>query len=541
MHPILQDILKKRNIIDIENFINPKIKNLMPNPYDIPQMSEAVKRFMKAFQAKEKIGLFGDYDVDGGTSVALFIKFFKDINFEVYIPHRLKEGYGPNNQAMDYFKSKDVSLVVFMDCGTQAVNVLSYAKTLGLDLIVLDHHIAREPLFADAFIVNPNAHTHITNPCLKNLCAAGVTFLFLSCLLKYFPEYKNRLLDNLDLVALGTVCDIMPLLNFNRALVKQGLKVVNLKNNIGITALSSIAGLEEDLTAQHFGFYIGPRINAGGRIGHSEFGYQILSTSSQDEAIRLSMILNKLNTERKDLQSTILDEAVTEIEKNNLNQHNILLLGKHHWHPGVIGIVAGRLKDLYHKPALVVGFNDEALGIGSGRAPEGSTVTHFLEEALKQQIILGGGGHECAFGFKLHYEQIEGFYEFLIAKTTHFQTIKKTYEADVILNSFEDITLDLLRTLSLLEPYGHKNPEPLFMIQNVFVESFQMLKDKHFKGVFKDSSDGILTGLCFDVKAQKLDEKLCVKNKPMNIIIRLSKNVWRQEESVGMMIVDVIN
>jgi len=541
MHPILISILKKRDIKDIKAFLNPKLKDTLKDPSIIPNMNKAAERFEKALKNKEKIGLFGDYDVDGGTSVALLMRVFKEIKFEVYIPNRLTEGYGPNKQAMDYFKEKDVDLVVFVDCGTQAVDILSYAKNLSLDLIILDHHLCRDPLSEDAIIVNPNAHENLEAD-FKNLCAAGVTFLFITVLLKKMPEYKNTLLQNLDLVALGTVCDIMPLLGLNRAIVKQGLKVANIHQNHGITALSSVAEIEGELKSEHFGFYIGPRINAGGRTGKSEYGYQILSTTSRNEAISHATMLNKFNTERKDIQQTILEEAIEEIERKNLNKNNVLLLGQKHWHPGVIGIVAGRLKDIYHKPSLVVGFNDQGLGIGSGRSPDNVSVLSHIEEASKKEMIMGGGGHACAFGFKLAYEQLDPFYDFLITQTEDIDIPKKSHEIDAELDSFEHLSHEILAELSQLEPFGHKNPEPLFKVKNITLESFNILKGRHFKGIFRDKEERVLTGMCFDFLFKHLsaDVELIEKGAEVDLIVRLSSNTFRGETKVVLHMVDVI-
>ncbi|USO02655.1 MAG: single-stranded-DNA-specific exonuclease RecJ [Alphaproteobacteria bacterium] len=540
MTPILSQILEKRNITDIESFLDPKLKDTMRDPLEIPNMREAADRFIEALENKQKIGIFGDYDVDGGTSVALLMRVFKDVPFEVYIPNRLTEGYGPNKQAMDYFKDKGVDLVVFVDCGTQAIEVLEYAKGLGLDLIVLDHHVSHDPLCEHAIIVNPNAHADV-DVSFKNLCAAGVTFLFITVLVKKFPGHKNILLQNLDLVALGTVCDIMPLLGLNRAIVKQGLKVANLQQNHGITALSSISGIEGEIKSEHFGFHIGPRINAGGRTGRSDFGYKILSTNCQTEAILHATELNKLNTERKDIQQTILDEAIEEIERKNLNRNNVLLLGQQHWHPGVIGVVAGRIKDIYHKPALIVGFNENALGIGSGRSPDNFSVLDHISEATKQEIILGGGGHACAFGFKLTFDQLEPFHEFLIHKTKELEIPEKTHDVDVELESFEFFSHELVQDMAKLEPFGHKNPEPVFRIKNVILESFDILKGRHFKGIFRDQNGRTMKGMCFDFQYKYLstDLEMLEKNTPVEIIVRLSSNEWMGQLQLTLHILDL--
>lgn len=530
---------------ELSDYLDPKIKDLLGNPYNIPQMEEAVQKTVEIINQGKKIGILADYDVDGAASAALFIRFFRElgIELEVYIPNRLTEGYGPNKKAMDYMKEKQISALFIMDCGTSNIEILEYGQSIGLDLLVLDHHLYNEQLSNAAIIVNPNAHKDLPKD-FHNLCAAGVTYLFLIMLNKQLKiegvqkAEKIDLLSFLDVVALATVCDIMPLKGLNKAFVKHGLKIINTKNHLGVNALFNIASINDKINAQHLGFVVGPRINAGGRIGRSELGYQILSTVDEKAATDLAVHLDQLNKERREIQNRILDEAIDCIEQNQLNQNPILLIGQESWHSGVTGIVASRIKDIYKKPALVVAF-DSDIGQGSARSPKGISIGEILTQSVKEGYLVTGGGHASAGGFKIESHKMQDFYQYLIDHLSSQSMPEVALDIDVELENFAFLDLNLLEQLEMLEPYGCENPEPKFLVHDVSIESFRVLKDHHVKCFFRDSQGNTLEGICFDASKKGMIDHLCQTHLDIDLVFTLQRNSWNNHVSLSLHIIDL--
>ena len=360
-----------------EKYLDPKIKTQLPDPFHLKDMDLAVARLIKAIESKEKICIFADYDVDGATSSALIKNILEQIhiNADIYVPDRIAEGYGPSAEAMQRIKDSGASLIITVDCGSVAFEALEYASDLGMDVIVVDHHISMDELPKAVAVINPNRLDE-TSEC-KNLAAVGVSFLFLVGLVSKLKEKdyfaKNNfnppnLIQQLDIVALGTVCDVMQLTGLNRAFVAQGLKVARSRGNLGYKTLCDVSNIQEAINCYHLGFILGPRINAGGRVGKSSLGANLLSTSSTSEAVKIAEELDMHNQERKVIELVMLDEAMEKA----IHQENdpMLFISGEGWHPGVIGIIAGRLKEKYNKPTAVIAIND-GFGKASCRSVKG--------------------------------------------------------------------------------------------------------------------------------------------------------------------------
>lgn len=393
-------ILLKRGlqIHQVENYLNPTLRQEMQDPSHLKDMDKGIERLIKALQNQEKIAIFGDYDVDGATSSALLRRYLRDVGGDarIYIPQRLEEGYGPNTPALQLLKQEGYNLVIMVDCGTTAFDPLEAASQMGQDVIVVDHHISQAALPSAYALINPNRLDEISP--LTHLCAAGLCFMVIAALhraLKSIQWFEKRaepdIRQYLDLVALGTVCDVMPLTGLNRAFVTQGLKVMARRDNIGLRALADVAGLSETPSTYHLGFLIGPRINAGGRVGKADYGSRLLSTLDDLEAIQLARDLDLYNGERKEIEQTVLDQAFDQVERQHLHRHPVILVGQEGWHPGVIGIVAGRIKERYSRPVCVVGF-ENGVGKGSGRSIHGVNLGNVMHTATHKGLLIYGGG-----------------------------------------------------------------------------------------------------------------------------------------------------
>ena len=397
---------------DINSFLNPSIKNFLPNPNILEDMDKSTLRTYEAIIKNEKIGIFGDYDVDGATSTALLGNYFSDLdlNYEIYIPDRQKEGYGPNNDSFQYFIDKNVKLIFTVDCGTLSFEAIEFAKKNNIDVIVLDHHQSEIKLPKAFSIVNPNRIDDKSN--LQYLCAAGVSFMFLVSLNKqlrsknWFKEKKliePNLLNCLDLVSLGTVCDVVPLIGLNRAIVKQGLKIIKLKKNLGIKTLLDICKIDSNPSVYHLGYILGPRINAGGRVGKCSHGANLLLTKDPKKTFKIASELDNFNKERQMLEKDLLQKILKQT-KDYLNDPVLILSGSN-WHEGVIGIVAARLKDKFNKPVIIISIQGN-IGKASARSIVGFDIGSIIISATQEKLLLKGGGHKMAGGFSIKIDNI---------------------------------------------------------------------------------------------------------------------------------------
>jgi single-stranded-DNA-specific exonuclease len=560
---VLSNLLSSREISlsEIENFLEPKIKTTLPNPFELGDMEKAVAHVIEAVKKNKKITIFADYDVDGATSAAILKRFFRDIGVEVgiYIPDRVLEGYGPNSQALLNLKKNGTDLVITLDCGTVAFKPLEDAAAVGLEIIVIDHHLGVLEKPDAIAVINPNLLNEIFPH--KNLCAAGVTFLFAVAVNKklreknYYSQRKEpNLLNLLDLVALGTVCDVMSLTGLNRAFVSAGLKILKQRKNLGLREICDLAALDEEPNAYHLGFVIGPRINAGGRVGKSDLGARILSSEDEQEVKEIAAQLEVLNKQRKEIEVQVLEEAVKSLELGvggfSKNDSIIFAVAKN-WHQGVIGIVASRLKDLYKKPVAVIAIDDEGKkGKASCRSISGIDFGGAILKARLEGLLLEGGGHAMAGGFSVLPEKISELHRFfnqnLEKKVTEILA-QNLSEFDIALD-LPQVSIELLKELAKLEPFGVGNARPKFILRDVIKVRANLIgkTGEHISGIFCTKSavgfTGQIQAVAFRSANTTLGEILLDSkfNKPMNLVGTLNINVWMGVEKVQMLIEDVI-
>ncbi|MCE3255227.1 MAG: recJ [Rickettsiaceae bacterium] len=542
---------------EIENFLNPTVKASLPDPFTLLDMDVAVKKIISAIKNKQKITIFGDYDVDGATSSALLKRFFAAVGVQagIYIPDRILEGYGPNVEALLNLKKQGTDLVITVDCGTTSFEPLQAASEVGLEVIVIDHHVGAFEKPQAIAIINPNrldeqfAH--------KNLAAVGVSFLLAVAVNKALREenfYQSNnisepnLLSWLDLVALGTVCDVMTLDGVNRALVAQGLKVMKSRSNTGIRALCDVANLDEEPSSYHLGFVIGPRINAGGRVGRADLGARLLSTEDEDEAARIASELNIYNNQRKDIEQNILEEAKTHLEKTHQN-NPVLLAASASWHQGVVGIVASKIKDLYQKPTAIIAIKD-GIGKASCRSISGVDFGSAIIKAKLQGLLIAGGGHKMAAGFSVEESKIDELQNFLneeLSAAIELASQNKISELADILD-INSANLGLAKEVMRLEPFGVGNAKPRFLIKDLQIVEAKLVGQsaKHIRCIFSAKTmagwQGRLVGFAFNAMDSNLGEILLSKNgsKPVAIIGQVNINNWMASENLQLLVEDLV-
>ncbi|MDA7606396.1 single-stranded-DNA-specific exonuclease RecJ [Pelagibacteraceae bacterium] len=533
---------------EINFFLNPLIKNILPNPYILKDMNTAIERTEKAILNNEKIGIFGDYDVDGATSTAILGKYFEllNISFEIYIPDRKNEGFGPNEKAFSQFIDLGVNLIFTVDCGTLSFAPINFAKKNKIDVIILDHHQSEIKLPEAHSIVNPNRFDDRSE--LNYLCAAGVCFMFLIALNKRLRDQnwftKNSitepdLMNILDLVSLGTVCDVVPLVGLNRAIVHQGLKILKKKNNLGLKTLIEVCSIEKNLTAYDLGYVLGPRINAGGRVGKSTHGANLLLNKDPKNAFKLSVDLNNYNKERQILESELLKKILNTDYQNNLDP--VIVLHGENWHEGIIGIIAARVKEKFNKPTIIISTNN-GLGKGSGRSIHGFDMGSAIIAAVQSELLIKGGGHKMAAGFTISIDKISEFKDFIFKKfksiNTKLEERKNYYYDSEIAPSA--LNIDFFEKINLLAPFGSGNPEPRFVIKGVKLVNSKIVAEKHIKTVFVGSDSTALKGISFNSVETNVGAHLLKKNiKPFDIVGKLSLNEWRGQKNVEFIIDDI--
>ena len=533
---------------EVKSFLHPTIKNILPNPYILKDMDKAIERTEKAIIDREKIGIFGDYDVDGATSTAILGKYFEflKIPFEIYIPDRKTEGFGPNKKAFSEFINLGVNLIFTVDCGTLSFAPIDFAKKKNIDVIILDHHQSETNLPSAHSIVNPNRFDDRSD--LNYLCAAGVCFLFLVALNKRLRDkhwFSNNIIDEpnlmnlLDLVSLGTVCDVVPLIGLNRALVHQGLKVLKKKNNLGLKTLIEVCNIESNITAHDLGYVLGPRINAGGRVGKSTHGANLLLNKNSKNAFRLAVDLNNYNKERQILEGELLNK-ILNTDYNNSSEPVVIIYGEN-WHEGIIGIIAARVKEKLNKPTIVISVNN-GFGKGSGRSIHGFDLGSAILGAVQSSLLVKGGGHKMAAGFTIDMSKIKDFKEFIFRK---FKSInmnleeKKNYYFDAEIAP-SAVNIDFFEKINLLAPFGSGNPEPRFIIKDVKLVNSRIVGEKHIKNVLVGSDSTTLKTISFNTVGSDLGSYLLKKNiKPFDIAGKLSLNEWRGQKNVEFIIDDI--
>jgi single-stranded-DNA-specific exonuclease len=533
---------------EVKFFLEPQIKNILPNPYILKDMDKAVERAEKAILQKEKIGIFGDYDVDGATSTAILGKYFELLNipFEIYIPDRKDEGFGPNEKGFSKFINLGVNLIFTVDCGTLSYEPMEFAKKKNIDVIILDHHQSETKLPSAHSIVNPNRFDDRSD--LNYLCAAGVCFMFLVALNKTLRDMnwfsdnsikEPELIEVLDLVSLGTICDVVPLIGLNRAIVHQGLKIIKRKKNLGLKTLIEVSSIVSNITSYHLGYVLGPRINAGGRVGKSTHGANLLLSQNPKDTFKLAVDLNTYNKERQILESELLKKILNTNYENNSDP--VIILYGENWHEGIIGIIAARVKEKFNKPAIIISIN-KGVGKGSGRSIHGFDLGSTVIGAVQSGLLTKGGGHKMAAGFTIDVNKIDEFKEFVFKK---FKSIninleeKKNYYFDAEIAP-SAINIEFFEKVNLLAPFGSGNPEPRFVIRDVKLINSKIVGEKHIKNVFIGSDSSTLKTISFNTVETELGSYLLKKNiKPFNIAGKLSLNEWRGQKNVEFIIDDI--
>ena len=534
-----------------ENFLNPKLQNLMPNPSCLKDMDKAAKRLAAAVVAGEKIGIIGDYDVDGATSSSVlrrFLEFF-GLKVLVHIPDR-DEGYGPSFQAFEEFAAQNIKLVVTTDCGTTAFEELDSAAADGFDVLVIDHHEAEVRLPKVMAVVNPKRLDEENDyPYLKYLAAVGVVYLLIVAVNRelrnngFYEEHPAPdLLTLLDLVALGTVCDVVPLLGLNRAYVKQGLKIMSKRQNEGIKALADVAGLNEAPTAFHLGYILGPRINAGGRVGDASVGNRLLCANDAETAKALAEELNKFNIERKDIEAYVLLQAIEQLESAPQKYPMAFVFGTD-WHQGVIGIVAGKLKERYNLPAFVMSVEHDEVK-GSARSIPGVDLGALIMAAKEKGILTKGGGHVMAAGFSLCEENMEAFRQFVgeyISDKLGDENVVPVMDIDGVV-SFSGANLDLAEKLQSIEPFGAGNPEPRIVIENVKIVRPSIIGSGHVRCFLSgDNNGGSLKAIAFRAADNAIGAAMLqTRGERFNVAGQLRKDIWQGKTFVQFVIEDMM-
>ena len=550
---ILARLLVTRNVAldKVEQFLNPTLRNNLPDPFHLLDMSKAAEIIADAIMQNQKITIFGDYDVDGATSSALLKRFFSllKLDVDIYIPDRIGEGYGPSVEAFTYLKNQGTDLIITVDCGTAAFEAIEYAVSNGLKVIVVDHHLSGDVLPPAHALVNPNRSDD--NSQYGYLAAVGVAFLVavavVSTLRKrsYFEgKEEPALLNLLDIVAIGTICDVVPLEELNRAFVIQGLKILNKRKNPGVIAFCKLLNLENELTTYHLGYVIGPRINAGGRVGESSLGARLLSTDSLEEAIEIADKLEVFNSERKAIEFSVFEQALEQAKSLSPDDALIMVAGEN-WHPGVVGIVAGRLKEMMHKPVAVLSLSG-GKGKASCRSVPGVDFGSAIVMAKEEGILISGGGHKMAAGFTIDVQNLPAIKSFLhnrfVQELSMLRDKQKRYFDAAI--SVGGVTIELAKQIEQIGPFGANNPEPKFILKSVYIAKNNVFAESHI-GCFigcKDSKNltKLLKANAFRVIDTSLGDLLLQRKEALNLVGYIRINRWKGNETPEFTIDDAI-
>ncbi len=543
-------VLRGIEIDEAVDFLEPKIHKLMPNPFVLKDMEKAAQRIAEAILKGQKIAIIGDYDVDGATSTSVLRLFLEENGCvpEVHIPER-DEGYGPSMSAVDTFKAHGTELLITVDCGTTAFDVLEYATAQKMDVIVLDHHEAEAKLPQVYSVVNPKRLDEENDfPYLRYMAAVGVVFMTVVAVNRelrergfYIVEHKEpNLMQKLDLVALGTVCDVVPLKGLNRAYVRQGLKVMAKRQNVGLTSLIDKSGVTDAPRAFHLGYVLGPRINACGRVGESDMGSKLLCCKSEYEADLLADKLNDFNVQRKDIEAYVMMSALETLEGTPQEYPIAFVYGKD-WHQGVIGIVAGKLKERYNVPSFVMSVEADEVK-GSARSIPQIDLGALVISAKERGIITKGGGHMMAAGFSLSEDKLEEFRTFVgnyVIEKLGNEAITPVLEIDAVLDA-QGATVDLADCLEQMEPFGAGNAEPRLMLRRVKIVKPSLVGSGHVRCVLASDNGGSLKAMAFRCADNDVGQALLSsKGEVFDVAGMLRKDNWLGRNSVQFIIDDV--
>lgn len=533
-----------------ESFLAPTLKALFPDPSSFMDMDRAANILLDAMTRDRPMVVFADYDVDGAASAALLVRWFRAMGrtLPIYVPDRMTEGYGPSPAAFRRLRQEGAELVVTVDCGAAAYDAVTAAGEIGLEVVVIDHHLMREDPPKAAAVVNPNRPGCGSGQGV--LAAAGVTFVLLAALNR---EARRRgllsdraepdLLRWLDLAALGAVCDVTQLVGFNRALAAQGLKAMSAWSNPGLKALLDVAQSKGPATTFHAGFILGPRINAGGRIGRSDLGARILSTDDPEEARVLAEELDGLNAARKDVEREVTDAAIAVIERQTNQDPDapVMVVAGDGWHPGVIGIVAGRLRERYRKPVVVIGLDPiTGLGKGSGRSQPGVNLGKAIQAAFEAGLLMSGGGHAMAAGLTVRRDGVPELREFLcriLAEESDLASLADVVEIDALVTP-GGAGRGLFDDFQRLQPFGPGNPEPTFALADVRIEQATPMRGGHLRCQLADASGGRLRAVAWRVEDSALGRRLMAGGGGLHVAGRLKADDWNGRNGVQLEIED---
>jgi single-stranded-DNA-specific exonuclease len=550
---VLARVLAARGVglDEVGVYLAPTLKSLLPDPSRFLDMERAATRLAEAIERDEPVAVFGDYDVDGATSAALLIRFFRALgrDLRLYVPDRQAEGYGPNAPALRRLAAEGVRLVVTVDCGTLAFEALEAAAEAGLEVLIADHHQAAPDLPKALACVNPNRMDECGE--CRELAAVGVTFLLVVAVNRalrsrgYFGAGRPEpdLLQWLDLVALGTVADVVPLRGLNRALVAQGLKVMARGANPGLAALGRVAAIDGPPGTYHLGFLLGPRVNAGGRVGRSDLGARLLSTDDPEEAALIAAELDALNRERQGIEAQVLAAAMAEAEALVAAEPDlpVLVAAGQGWHPGVVGIVAGRLKETFGRPTFALA-RDGAMAKGSGRSIAGVDLGAAVAAARQAGILKEGGGHAMAAGVTLESARIADFARFLSVRLGLDVAAARAgsgLEIDAAL-AVGGVCEALADGVAGAGPFGSGNPEPRFALTGARILRADVLKDRHVRCVVGGADGGRVDAIAFRALEGPLGPALLrAQGAPLHVAGHLRAEVWQGRRRLKFHIEDV--
>ncbi len=548
---LLCKILVSRGIKsgDVYSFLNPTLKKNIPNPSLLKDMDKASSIISRSIIEKKKITILGDYDVDGATSSAVLCRYLRDVyeTPEVYIPDRIKEGYGPNKKAIETIVKNGSNILITVDCGITSFESIDHAKKLGLETIVVDHHQIENKIPNASAVINPKREDD--NSGTDMLAAVGVSFLLVVAInreLRNIGYFKKNIIEPdirklLDIVALGTVCDVVPIRGINRVLLYNGLKYINKKENLGITTLMNILEIDKSLEPNHLGYYLGPCINAGGRVGESKLGVKLLITEDIDEAINIANRLKEYNKTRKDIEKDVFNSACKALDskmERDKDSKIIIAYGKD-WHEGVIGIVASRLVEKYKKPALVISVKGK-ISKGSARSIQGFDVGSLIRKLKNTNILESGGGHFMAGGFTIDESKIEKLDTYI--KTHKSMTeIKLNYNNKLAIDAITAITganIAFMDIINKAGPYGAGNSEPRVVIPFVTPFKSKVVGVNHISMLLRDDTRAVIKAIAFKAYETALG-KVLLKGKLMHVTGKLKVNEWQNKKEVQLQIEDI--
>ena len=537
INKLLATILANRGITTEESirlFLNPT-RDDFHDPFLITDMEKAVERIITAINKKEKITIYGDYDVDGITSITVLKSFLRDRGIEVdtYIPNRLDEGYGLNNSAIDKIKNKGCELMITVDCGISAIDEVNYANSLGIEVIVTDHHEAGNEI-PKALAVIDNKRKDSKYP-FRELAGVGVVFKLIQALSIKLNLKEEEYLKYLDIVCIGTISDIVPLVDENRVITKLGLMLVRQTRNIGLKAVLKSSGYSK-IDSNTISFGVAPRLNACGRMGKADEALKLFLSKNVNEVIQLSKELNDFNRERQEKEKEIYENAIIQIEKENLNKRNTIVLKGKNWHHGVIGIVSSKITEKYFKPSILLSFEEDGIGKGSGRSIPGFDLHEALMQCL--DVIEKFGGHAMAVGITVREEQFDEFREKFenIAISKHIEEILPIINIDAKIN-LNDINKEMVESLKKLEPFGEGNKMPIFVFKNLKIDSIRALSEgKHLKLTLKDNNT-IVNAIGFNLGYMAEDYKIGDK---IDVVGVLEINSFNNVENLQINLKDIM-